>query len=47
MDLKLSGYHPEGIGFFIRLENASYSSKYIDGVEEGSFKLSSMNLLDV
>jgi hypothetical protein len=46
MELMVSGYHAEGIGFQIKLDNASYLSKYIDGIEDGDFKLQSLLIQD-
>ena len=46
IDLTVAGYHQEAIPFFIKLEGASYLSKYLNGVEDGSFKLQSLQIQD-
>jgi len=46
INLLVDGYHPEGISFFIKLENATYVSKYIDGKEQGEFKVQGLSVVD-
>lgn len=46
IDLQVAGYHNEGVEFFIKLTQARYSNKSIDGVEEGIFTLQNMTIQD-
>jgi hypothetical protein len=46
IDFNVSGYHKEGTNFFIKMEMASYGSKYWNGVEEGKFSLSNCSISD-
>lgn len=46
IDLHVSGYHKDGVDFFIKLSQARYSNKSIDGIEEGVFTLQNLSILD-
>lgn len=46
INLLVAGYHPEGTSFSIKLENATYVSKYIDGKEQGEFKVQGLSVVD-
>jgi hypothetical protein len=47
IDLTVTGYHPEGIAFFIKLGTAVYHNKSIDGAEEGLFSLQKLSISDM
>jgi hypothetical protein len=47
IDLSVTGYHSDGIDFFIRLGNAVYKSKSLDGGEEGIFSLQKLSISDM
>jgi hypothetical protein len=47
IDLSVTGYHEDGIAFFIRIGNAAYQNQSLEGVEEGLFTIQKLSISDM